>query len=114
MLKFAKGHKFQKLGEHDLDFCIPGRCFVEIKCIYSSSTNYDVQIISLIKLLKMQERSKQLLTFIVFKYTDKIMYINFKDIEGFVKYSGRKPRKGATNDQEMLLFLDRKKLIELK
>lgn len=114
MRQFAKGHQFHKLGENDLDFTIPGKCFVEVKCINSSSTKYDVQIISLIKLVKMQERAKELPTFIVFRYTDAIKYINFKDINGYVRHSGREQREGAANDRELLLFVDRSKLIELK
>ncbi len=113
MERFAGGTPFNKLGDNDIDFIIPGRCYVEIKCLNSSSTDYDVSIVSLIKLVKMQEKARELPTFIVFKYTDKIMYINFKDISGYVNPSGRKVRSGSTNDQELLLFFDRSKLTEL-
>ena len=113
MERFAKGHPFHKLGKHDLDFCIPGRCYVEVKCLNTSSTDYDYSIISLIKLVKMQEMARKLPTFIVFGYTDKIKYINFIDIDGYIKHSGREQREGAANDRELLLFLDRKKLTEL-
>jgi hypothetical protein len=50
----------------------------------------------------------------VFRYTDAIKYINFKDINGYVRHSGREQREGAANDRELLLFVDRSKLIELK
>ena len=113
MEQFAKGLKFDKLGENDLDFLIPGRCYAEIKCVNTSSIDYRYSRISRIKLVKMQERARELPTFIVFKYTDKIMYINFIDIDGYVRQSGREQRDGATNDRELLLFLDRGKLTEL-
>lgn len=110
---FTKGVPYQKLGDNDIDYLIPDRAYVEVKCVNSSSTAYNVQILSLIKLVKLQEASRKLPTFVVFAYTDKIMYINFNDIDGYIKHSGREQRKGAANDREILVFIDRKKLIEL-
>ena len=110
---FTKGTPYQKLGDHDIDYLIPDRAYVEVKCINSLSTTYDTQILSLIKLVKLQEASRKLPTFVVFAYTDKIMYINFNDIDGYIKHSGRKQRKGAANDREILVFIDKNKLKEI-
>jgi len=103
---FSCGHPFKKLGNHDVDFVVPGRCYVEIKAKKFRHDKYPAQLISLIKIVKLQERSRELPAFLVFGFTDCILYIKVEDIKGYVKWSGRKQRKGATNDRELCLFID--------
>jgi hypothetical protein len=107
MESFACGYPFEKLDDHDVDFVIPNRCYVEVKARKSNYNKYPVEIISLIKLIKLQEKGRILPTFLVFGFTDGIGYIKVQDIKGYVKWSGRKQRKGATNDRELCLYISK-------
>jgi hypothetical protein len=107
MESFACGHPFKKLDGHDVDFVIPNRCYVEVKARKFKHNRYPVEIISLIKLVKLQEKGRILPAFLVFGFTDCIGYIEVNDVRGNVRLFGRKPRKGSTNDMELMLFISK-------
>ena len=110
---FASGHPFKKLGDNDVDFIVPGKCYVEIKARKVAFDVYPTLVISLIKVIKMQERSKYLPTFLVFGFTDCIAYINLVALCGSVKWGGREQRDGAANDMELLLYIPKSELIQM-
>ncbi len=112
--RIANGQKYTKLGENDLDYEIDNIAYIEIKNFTIPSTKYPTQLISCIKLVKMQERSRRMPTFFFAQYTDKLMYINVDDIEGYLKIRGRKPRPGSTNDQEFVVNVKRSFFKEYK
>jgi hypothetical protein len=59
-------------------------------------------------LTKLQEYSKRLPTYLFIQWTDKLNYINFKDIRGNLEPNGRTPREGSSNDQELMVHVDPK------
>ena len=97
-----------KLGDNELDFLIKDKAYIEIKSANCKHNTPQFYLISLIKLVKMQEYNKRLPTYLFIQWTDKLTYINFKDITGHIKTNGRTPREGSTNDQELIVHVDPK------
>ncbi len=100
--------KYTKLGENEIDFLIDGKSYIEVKCSPNKSNKYKYQILSLIKVVKMQHYSRKLPTFLFYKYTDCIMYINVKDIKGNIKWFERKKNiniRNAVNDSELVVYI---------
>ena len=109
--KIAGNNKIIKLDKKGLDYEIDGKAFIEIKCYNRNHDTFKYTMVSLIKLLKMQEASRRLPTYLFIQWNDKLRYINVKRIEGHIKVGGRKPREGATNDQEFLVYVDNEKFV---
>jgi len=108
--KTGNEYEFKKLGDNDIDFVIPNVAYVEIKCYNTPFGKYNTQMMNLYKLLSLQKCNLKLPTYFVARYTDCIKYMSFKDMEGIVKWGGRKKvREGSANDLEMLVYLDRSK-----
>ena len=97
-----------KLSDNELDFLIKDKAYIEIKNYNYKHDALQFYFINLIKLVKMQECSKKLPTYLFIQWTDKLTYINFKDITGHIKTNGRTPREGSTNDQELIVHVDPK------
>lgn len=97
-----------KLGDNELDFQIPGKAYIEIKTSNCPHDKVPFYLVSLIKLVKMQEYNKKLPTFLFIQWSDKLTFINFKDMRGEVKPNGRTPRNGSSNDIELMLHVDPK------
>lgn len=94
-----------KLGKNELDFLIKDKAYIEIKTARCKHDSKEYYLISLQKLLKMQYANKTLPTYLFIQFTDKLMYIAFKDITGFVRLNGRTPRQGSVNDLELMLHV---------
>lgn len=112
---FTRGkHPYVKLGKHDIDYLVTDVAYVEVKCSPNKSTKYRYQVVNLRKIVKMQDCSRELPTYLVYRYTDCIMYIEVKDIVGEVKWFERKKgvenRKGATNDNELVCYIPKNKM----
>ena len=97
-----------KLDDNELDFLIKDKAYIEIKIANCKHNTPKFYLISLIKLVKMQEYSKKLSTYLFIQWTDKLTYINFKDIRGNCEPNGRTLREGSTNDQELMIHVDPK------
>ena len=97
-----------KLGDYELDFLIKDKAYIEIKSANCKHNTPQFYLISLIKLVKMQEYNKRLTTYLFIQWTDKLTYINFKDIRGNCEPNGRTIRNGSTNDQELMVHVDPK------
>ena len=110
--KIAGKNEFKKLDRFGLDYEIIGKAFIEIKKYNTNFDKYQKIIVSCIKLVKMQEASKFLPTYLFIQYIDKLLYIKCDDIEGQLKKGGRTKRNGSTNDQEFLVYVDRNKFKE--
>lgn len=110
--KIAGKNEFKKLDRFGLDYEITGKAFIEIKKYNTNFDKYQKIIVSCIKLVKMQEASKFLPTYLFIQYIDKLLYIKCDDIEGQLKKGGRDKRIGSTNDQEFLVYVDRNKFKE--
>lgn len=109
--RIAKKNTIIKLDKRGLDYEIENKAYIEIKCYDVYSDQFKSTIVSLIKLVKMQEYSRRLPTYLFIQFKDKLRYINVNQIQGIVKLGGRKIREGSTNDQELLCYVDNKKFI---
>lgn len=110
--KIAGKNEFRKLDRFGLDYEITGKAFIEIKKYNIDFERYQKIIVSCIKLVKMQEASKFLPTYLFIQYLDKLVYIKCDDIEGQLSKGGRAKRIGSTNDQEFLVYVDKNKFKE--
>ena len=95
-----------KLGDNELDYLIPGKAYIEIKSANCPHDKVPFYLVSLIKLVKMQEYSKKLPTFLFIQWSDVLTFINFKDMRGEILPNGRAPRNGAANDIELMLHVN--------
>jgi hypothetical protein len=110
--KIAGKNEFKKLDRFGLDYEITGKAFIEIKKYKSNFDAYQNIIVSCIKLVKMQEASKFLPTYLFIQYLDKLVYIKTDEITGELKKGGRVERKGSTNDVEFLVYVPKSKFKE--
>jgi hypothetical protein len=110
--KIAGKNEYKKLDRFGLDYEITGKAFIEIKKYNIDFNRYQKIIVSCIKLVKMQEASKFLPTYLFIQFIDKLVYIKCDDIEGQLKIGGRAKRNGSTNDQEFLIYVDKNKFKE--
>jgi hypothetical protein len=110
--KIAGKNEFKKLDRFGLDYEIIGKAFIEIKKYKINFEAYKNIIVSCIKLVKMQEASKFLPTYLFIQYLDKLVYIKTEDITGELKKGGRVERKGSTNDVEFLVYVPKSKFKE--
>jgi hypothetical protein len=110
--KIAGKNEFKKLDRFGLDYEITGKAFIEIKKYNSEFEKYPTKIVSCIKLVKMQQASKILPTYLFIQYLDKLVYIDSKNIEGELKKGGRSEREGSTNDKEFLVYVPKSKFKE--
>jgi len=108
---FCKKYKteFTKMPQWDIDYIVHknGRaeCFVEVKNYTSKYGDYERQMISMLKLGKLIACSKYLPTILLMKWAcGTIGWIRIEKITGVIKWGGRKPREGAANDQEFLIY----------
>ena len=110
--KIAGKNEFKKLDRFGLDYEIVGKAFIEIKKYNCDFEKYPTKIVSCIKLVKMQEASKFLPTYLFIQYLDKLVYIKTDDVTGELKKGGRVERKGSTNDVEFLVYVPKSKFKE--
>lgn len=95
-----------KLGSNDLDFLIKDKAYIEIKSARCKHDKPEHYLISLHKIIKMQYANKKLPTYLFIQFTDKLMYIAFKDIRGFIAPNGREERTGSVNDIELMCHVE--------
>jgi len=109
------GGSYKKLDPLDIDYKIFDKngnliAYAEVKGrIRTMSTSYPLQI-SARKLVKLVD--KRLAPVIIWSCEDGIIYGKANKLKGEVKWGGRTPRDGSTNDAELMVYYDKQK--ELK
>ena len=109
------GGSYKKLDPLDIDYKIFDKngnliAYAEVKGrIRTMSTSYPLQI-SARKLVKLVD--KRLAPVIIWSCEDGIIYGKVNKLVGEVKWGGRTPRDGSTNDAELMVYYDKQK--ELK
>lgn len=107
--------RYEKLGPHDVDFKVYDSsnnliAYVEVKGRLSNmSTAYPLQI-ACRKLVKLAD--KRLNPVIIWSCDDGIIYGKLKEIKGNAMFSGRTPRDGSTNDQELMVYYQKQKTLK--
>ena len=117
-----EGESFQKLKENDLDFLVKKKngessYFAEVKCTKRSSESLPRQMLSAAKIIKMKKKKKEtgVPVYLIYRYSNCISVIEVDKINGHFELNGRiSPREGAANDTEMVVWIPRKCIKEVK
>jgi hypothetical protein len=106
---------FQKLGPLDIDYKVFDKegnllAYAEVKGrLKTMKTAYPLPV-SLSKLSKLID--KRLNPVLIWSCDDGIIYGKVFSLVGQVKYGGRPPREGASNDNEMMVYFDQQKYLK--
>ena len=110
--KFVSRFKgsFKKLGPNDIDFRVfdeKGKliAYAEVKGRYRSIANAYPLSIAARKVVKLCD--KRLNPVIIWACDDGIIYGKPTHLHGQVRWGGRKPREGAVNDEELMVYYDK-------
>jgi len=105
---------FKKLGPNDIDYKIFDKdgnliAYAEVKGRYRTLANCYPLPVAARKVVKLCD--KRLNPVMIWACDDGIVYGQPSQIEGVVKWGGRKPREGAVNDQELMIYYDKQKTL---
>ena len=101
------GGRYAKLGDWDIDFRYIGedgktKAFVEVKGRMRDMKDAFPLPVAARKLIKLAD--KEMNPILIWACYDGIIYGKLSDIAGETKWGGRKARKGASNDQEVMCY----------
>jgi len=109
--KFCSLHNLscKKLGANDIDFQVWKNNkllgFVEVKGRHRVIADAYPLPVAIRKLNKLQgELAPRKNPILVWACHDGIIYGKIRKLQGVVRFDGRKPRKGASNDEEMMAY----------
>ena len=88
----------------------------EVKGVHSNYADKDYVVVSMRKLVdcqKEQIKNKKPVA-IIWAFNDCIAYKRLEDLSGDVYFGGRKKRKDSTHDIELMVKIDKQKLIKIK
>ena len=88
----------------------------EVKGVYSNYDDKDFVVVSMRKMVdcqKEQIKNKKPVA-IIWAFDDCIAYAKLKDLSGEFYFGGRKKRKGSTHDIELMVKIDKQKLIKIE
>jgi hypothetical protein len=100
----------KKLGPNDVDYKVFDKnnnpiCYVEVKGrLRDIESAYPLPIAAR-KLIKLAD--KDLDGIIIWACNDGIIFGQPSKLKGSVRYGGRTPRPGSTNDQEIMIYYDK-------
>lgn len=106
------GGTFKKLGPNDVDYRVYDKsgeliAYAEVKGRYRDiDTAYPLPIAAR-KVVKLCD--KRLNPVIIWACDDGIIYGKPTHLRGDVRWGGRKPRTGAVNDEELMIYYDKQK-----
>lgn len=101
------GGSFKKLDPNDVDYRVYDKnknliAYAEVKGRYRAISEAYPLPIAARKVVKLCD--KRLNPVVIWACDDGIIYGKPNEIQGEVKWGGRKPRKGSYNDQELMLY----------
>ena len=88
----------------------------EVKGVHSNYDDKDFVVVSMRKMVdcqKEQIKNKKPVA-IIWAFNDCIAYAKLKDLSGEFYFGGRKKRKGSTHDIELMVKIDKQKLIKIE
>lgn len=103
------GGSFKKLDPNDIDFKVFDKdsnliAYAEVKGRKRMIKDSFPLPISAYKLVKLG--SKRLNPVVIWACEDGIIYVKIKDVNGTIRWGGRKPRDGSCNDQELMVYFN--------
>ncbi len=112
--KFVSRFKgtYKKLDPNDVDYRVfdeSGKliAYAEVKGRYRTISNAYPLPVAARKVVKLCD--KRLNPVIIWSCDDGIIYGKPTHLHGVVRWGGRKPREGAVNDEELMLYYDKQK-----
>ena len=112
--KFVSRFKgtFKKLDPNDVDYRVYDEsnkliAYVEVKGRYKTIADAYPLPVAARKVVKVCD--KRLNPVIIWACEDGIIYGKPTHLHGEVRWGGRKPREGAVNDQELMVYYDKQK-----
>ena len=105
---------YKKLGPNDVDYKVFVKddnliAYAEVKGRYRSIASCYPLPIACRKVVKLCD--KRLNPVMIWACDDGIVYGQPAQLDGYVKWGGRKPREGAVNDQELMIYYDKQKTL---
>jgi|EP01047_Picozoa_sp_COSAG01_P055448 hypothetical protein len=105
---------FKKLDPNDIDYKVFDKegkliAYAEVKGRYKTISNCYPLPVACRKIVKLCD--KRLNPVIIWACDDGIVYGQPSQIEGNIKWGGRKPREGAVNDQELMIYYPKQKTL---
>ena len=114
--KFVSRFKgtYKKLGDNDVDYRVFDEnnkliAYAEVKGRYRTIANAYPLPVAARKVVKLCD--KRLNPVMIWACDDGIIYGKPQEIVGECKWGGRKPREGAANDQEIMVYYDKQKTL---
>ena len=101
---------YKKLGPNDVDYRVYDKegeliAFAEIKGRKKDYSNAYPLPVAARKLVKLAD--KRLNPVMIWACNDGIVYAKVKDLEGNIRWGGRKPRPNSYNDEELMVYFDK-------
>ena len=104
--------KYKKLGKYDVDYKVTrgdSVCHIEFKGRNRYIADAYPLPIAARKLVKLCDKKTE--GIIIWGCLDGLIYGNIKHIESIGKIGGRKPREGAANDVEYMLYFNKQDML---
>ncbi len=103
---------FKKLGPNDVDFRVFNKsgelvAYVEVKGRFRTIKEAYPLPVAARKIVKLCD--KRLNPVMVWSCIDGIIYAKVSEIQGEVKWGGRKPREHSVNDEELMVYYEKQK-----
>tara|TARA_R100000734_G_C3317562_1_gene110822 strand:- start:2349 stop:2759 length:411 start_codon:yes stop_codon:yes gene_type:complete len=103
---------FKKLGPNDVDFRVFNKsgelvAYVEVKGRFRTIKEAYPLPVAARKIVKLCD--KRLNPVMVWSCLDGIIYAKVSEIQGEVKWGGRKPREHSVNDEELMVYYEKQK-----
>jgi len=112
--KFVSRFKgtYKKLGDNDVDYRVFDEnnkliAYAEVKGRYRTIANAYPLPVAARKVVKLCD--KRLNPVMIWACDDGIIYGKPTHLHGEVKWGGRKPREGAVNDEELMIYYEKQK-----
>jgi len=112
--KFVSRFKgtYKKLGDNDVDYRVFDEnnkliAYAEVKGRYRTIANAYPLPVAARKVVKLCD--KRLNPVMIWACDDGIIYGKPTHLQGEVKWGGRKPREGAVNDEELMIYYEKQK-----
>tara|TARA_R100000655_G_scaffold110129_1_gene167995 strand:+ start:10648 stop:11085 length:438 start_codon:yes stop_codon:yes gene_type:complete len=101
---------FKKLGDNDVDYRVydsSGKliAYAEVKGRYRTIASAYPLPVAARKVVKLCD--KRLNPVLIWSCDDGIIYGKPTHLKGVVRWGGRKPREGAVNDEELMIYYDK-------
>ena len=100
------GGSAKKLGPNDVDYKVFDK---DNSLVAYAEVKGRLRVLSQAYPLPIALADKRLNPVMIWACDDGIIYAKVKDIYGDIKWGGRKPRKGAVNDEELMAYYDKQR-----